>query len=121
MRLYHGTNFIFDVASPESEMKHANSEGKGLYLTSDIHEASKYGKFIYVFDIQLRQSISLEKVTLSFVDVRSLLRFLLNMGINYFENYGYETLSESEIEYVINDLIQNSESDVDLIHGIDYK
>lgn len=124
--LYHGSDNKFDpngirVSNPyDNSMKNGHADGYGIYLTTDINTALRYGSYLYIYvwnpnKVQVRK-LSQTRNTLPREFYNELL-VELNNEDEYLSNYGdieYEGF-DTVMGYAMQDLDDN---DVDNINSI---
>lgn len=124
--LYHGSDQKFEsgairVSNPyDNSMKNGHADGYGLYLTTDLNTALKYGNYIYVYIWNISH-LSLRKLSQSKNTLSKAFYINLFMQLNdddeFLSNYGdvdYEGL-DTVIQYALDDLVDDDVNNINSI------
>lgn len=121
MKVYHGSNQLFDKFDYEEIGTNGTSEGQGFYFTDNEDVAHGYGQngYIYTAEFNGKKSLSSNSKTITRKQLAIYLTELNNQ-VDYLSNWG-------EVDYdgfdkVLKDAVEgeydNNDNDVDIICGI---
>lgn len=122
MKVYHGSQFLFEEFNGDFIGKNANSEGKGFYFTDDKRIAEGYaGKDGFVYEVLFngKKPLSSDTITITKSQLRTFLR-AIHEEYDYLNDWG--DVESDGIERVLSVAVEGelngSDSDVDVIAGI---
>lgn len=122
LTLYHGSDYLFTrFAFTNVGKKHGTSGGGfGIYLTDNIEDACKYGKYLYTVQFQPQKELSNTKQLLTREQVRTILRKFEQIADNsYIENFEYTNpVNQTAETKALTNLIKYSDTDVNLCNDI---
>lgn len=118
MKLFHGSPTLFQTFAL-CQIRHGHADGFGIYLSSKLAVAQKYGKYIYQVDYPLQKALSSTEITLSTPQICSLILHL-NQQNDYLTNWQGVLPENTPLrhltEYVCQQSRQFNKSDVDLVN-----
>lgn len=119
--LYHGSDAHFKAFHLDNMGKNGTANGRGIYLTDIIEDASKYGRYLYTVKVHLESELSSTQRILSHEKLSSIIDYINQEDDGqYISNYDdistapYDTIKDT----IIRNLIHYSDNDVDIFNDM---
>lgn len=125
--VYHGTENEFDEFKSEFMGKTGTALGQGFYFASSDEDASAYGTNIKAFYLNIRKPLSLDELTLTPNEIRTLINSIDKAQCEIDPEFGYGILSDfGDVDYegrnkvltTATQMLSDEDNDVELVGGL---
>lgn len=125
--VYHGTDSEFDEFKSEFMGKTGTALGQGFYFASSNEDASAFGTNVKAFYLNIRKPLSLDKLTLTPNEIRTLIDSIDKAQSEIDPEFGYGILSDfGDVDYegrnkvlrTATQMLLDEDNDVELVGGL---